>query len=503
MLDELLYALKALGFEAARVGASITEHHATKWIEAHPRPAWAMGYAPTTRSIAMKASPERPIQARLVVQEHIADKAGPHWDMRIVVGDRAISYVYGSSETKIKNGEPFSVGRGRMSLLIKQPDHTAAYADFEGTIPSGYGKGSVTKVVDEKILITKARNDELQFLLGNQKITIFTVPDGGVGPIHQSDGWAMNASVSTTAKTKPLPKGKYAVPHMDRILKLVSSGNYVAQEKIDGSNFTMTISKDGQKNLVSHRISVTGDNIDRRFRIFDPGFYGTLPPDTVLQGEVWHSKGPYMTAGMLNASPMESFLKQKAEGSLKWKAWDIARINGKDVSHLPFKERRRILESVGIKYHIPVAKQYHVGNEKQLKTALADAMRNHGEGLVLKHTDMLYGGEKFPMVKVKPTIIKNARIVGFTEGEGKHQGRLGALTVISLDDHNQRAQVGTGFTDAEREYIWKHRKDFTNQVVEVELMQETETSLRAPRFHRVSPTKSDINWDQWSRVVGE
>jgi len=109
----------------------------------------------------------------LAVQKHIADKAGPHWDLRLVpgIGGHAHSWAV----PKMKFPEP-----GKMQLAIQQPTHTADYAlNFEGKIPKGtYGAGKVTMPIKEQVNIIKAGPDKVVFQRPNQdKYTLFRMGD--------------------------------------------------------------------------------------------------------------------------------------------------------------------------------------------------------------------------------------------------------------------------------------------------------------------------------------
>lgn len=76
-----------------------------------------------------------------VIQEHIANKAGFHHDLRLQIGesDKMESWA-------IPKGMPMQPGSKR--LAIKVEDHPLDYKDFEGEIPEGYGAGTV-KTFDE------------------------------------------------------------------------------------------------------------------------------------------------------------------------------------------------------------------------------------------------------------------------------------------------------------------------------------------------------------------
>ncbi|WP_157790871.1 hypothetical protein [Bradyrhizobium elkanii] len=99
------------------------------------------------------------------------------------------------------------------------------------------------------------------------------------------------------------------------------------------------------------------------------------------------------------------------------------------------------------------------------------------EGLVLRQGD--------DWVKIKPVETHDVLITGFTEGKGKHSGRLGFVTTT-------RGAVGAGFTDAEREILWTEASAgrLVGQVIEVSSMQLTPNGqFRHPVFVRMRPDK--------------
>ena len=81
-------------------------------------------------------------------------------------------------------------------------------------------------------------------------------------------------------------------------------------------------------------------------------------------------------------------------------------------------------------------------------------------------------------LKVKPVKSLDLECVGWFPGKGKHAGRAGGITVVYK---GVRTDVGTGFTDAERERIIIGC--FDGSIAEVEFMEVTaEGKLREPRF---------------------
>lgn len=81
-------------------------------------------------------------------------------------------------------------------------------------------------------------------------------------------------------------------------------------------------------------------------------------------------------------------------------------------------------------------------------------------------------------IKVKPVKSLDLRSVGWFAGRGKHEGRCGGIFV---EYRGVKTQVGTGFTDKEREAIATGCHD--GAIAEVEFMElTTDGKLREPRF---------------------
>src|SRR5437016_3238842 len=82
----------------------------------------------------------------LVVQLHLAQRSGKHFDYRIGSKNTGL-YSWATKKELTKPGEK----RG----LFHQPLHSYEYKDFQGDIKEGYGKGSVKLHELGKVLITK------------------------------------------------------------------------------------------------------------------------------------------------------------------------------------------------------------------------------------------------------------------------------------------------------------------------------------------------------------
>jgi len=109
------------------------------------------------------------------------------------------------------------------------------------------------------------------------------------------------------------------------------------------------------------------------------------------------------------------------------------------------------------------------------------------EGIMLK--DPLAGYEckrSVAWLKLKPFIEVSLTVVATEEGTGKNVGKMGALVCEGVDDGKAiRVNVGSGFTDEQRDEFWSCKVD--GHVVEVRADAVTQNqdgtySLRFPRF---------------------
>ncbi|WP_441280815.1 hypothetical protein [Tardiphaga sp. 862_B3_N1_1] len=108
---------------------------------------------------------------------------------------------------------------------------------------------------------------------------------------------------------------------------------------------------------------------------------------------------------------------------------------------------------------------------------LSSAQASGFEGIVLRQGDR--------WIKVKPHETLDVPITGFSEGGGKHAGRLGVITTALGD-------VGSGFSDEERVALWAEANAGTliGQVVEVSAMELSAAGkFRHPVFVRMRPDK--------------
>jgi bifunctional non-homologous end joining protein LigD len=132
-------------------------------------------------------------------------------------------------------------------------------------------------------------------------------------------------------------------------------------------------------------------------------------------------------------------------------AFDVLHVDGRDVTKLPYVDRRELLESLGINgpsWQVPPAFE---GNGAAALKASQDAGL---EGIVAKKNDSPYyvGKRSECWVKVKNIRGQEVVVAGWKPGQGGRAGQIGSLLLGVYDEDGQlnyAGHVGTGFSGAE------------------------------------------------------
>ena len=119
------------------------------------------------------------------------------------------------------------------------------------------------------------------------------------------------------------------------------------------------------------------------------------------------------------------------------------------------------------------------------------AIENKYEGIMIKDPAAAYECKRsVAWLKLKPFIEVSLNVHAIEEGTGRNVGRLGALVCSGSDDgKNITVNVGSGFSDSDRDEFYRVRDRVIGQIVEVRAdaitqNQDGSYSLRFPRFLR-------------------
>lgn len=112
------------------------------------------------------------------------------------------------------------------------------------------------------------------------------------------------------------------------------------------------------------------------------------------------------------------------------------------------------------------------------------------EGIMIKDPNSHYECKRSTTwLKSKPFIEISLTVKDYEEGTGRNTGKLGALIAEGEDDGKFfKLNVGSGFTDQQREDFWDSKESLVGQVVEIRADSISQSqdgshwSLRFPRF---------------------
>ncbi len=176
---------------------------------------------------------------------------------------------------------------------------------------------------------------------------------------------------------------------------------------------------------------------------FPPDWFIERFPKHPLDGELWGGRKLFQrTVGIVKRQDKSDLWKE-----LQYVVFDAPAHGGAFEERLAFVEQ--LVRELGIEWLRPCA-HHRCENLEHLRAELARVEGLGGEGLMVRQPRSRYeAGRSSTLLKVKNFHDAEARVLEHVPGLGRHAGRLGALLVEAAD--GTRFNVGTGFSDAERE----------------------------------------------------
>lgn len=187
------------------------------------------------------------------------------------------------------------------------------------------------------------------------------------------------------------------------------------------------------------------------------------------------------TLNLFDFLPLEMFEEGVARIPQLLRSQQLQEWYNKNADHLPNIE---VLEHEIVNISTP-------DGERRFKEINAKAIEGGYEGIMIKEINAPYQCKRTThWLKMKPFIEVSLEVISIEEGTGRNVGRLGAFVCSGVDDGRTiKVNVGSGFSDANRDQFWTSRDSIVGNIVEVRADAVTQNqdgsySLRFPRFLR-------------------
>jgi ATP-dependent DNA ligase len=211
--------------------------------------------------------------------------------------------------------------------------------------------------------------------------------------------------------------------------------------------------------------------------------------DAELQATTWNETSHLVRRKRAN---MSDELKEQCRTQLKLHIFDLVPLE-KPPSVYTLPRRRKPTEIIAMPFRARRQKL-----EAAFTSMPGDALSvlrlvpqfTEYEGAMVKDPTAPYAlDDRTPWwLKLKPMISVDMVITGVVEGLGKHVGRLGAL--VCIDSKGRTVSVGGGFTDEQRENLWRRQKDLPGMEIEVKIQKSDVATARHPVFMRFRNEKN-------------
>lgn len=211
---------------------------------------------------------------------------------------------------------------------------------------------------------------------------------------------------------------------------------------------------------------------------------------TVLDGEIIPPEGMVSDLTKIMGCYSENAIaRQKESGWVRYVVFDILFLQGRDIRNLPLRERRTELEQIF--NHLLGNHFYYLSctSCKEKVDLFRKIVDKGGEGVVLKHKESTYGSG---WIKVKKIQEESVIVTGFTPGQGKYLGMIGAIQ-FGQYVNGELITFGqcSGIDDATRQWITDNQAKVMGKVFDIKFQDRFGSGkFREPRFLR---WRTDLN----------
>ena len=149
--------------------------------------------------------------------------------------------------------------------------------------------------------------------------------------------------------------------------------------------------------------------------------------------------------------------------------------------------------------NLSIPKIYYEGEDiSNIDYYLEQATKEDKEGLMYIKNNQWKNKRHSGILKVKKFLNADCKIIGYEEGTGRLEGKLGAFVI---DYKGNKVNVGSGYTDDERIEFWQHKEDYIGRILQVKFKEESvnsktkQVSLQFPTFECIREVGKEVSYN--------
>jgi bifunctional non-homologous end joining protein LigD len=377
-------------------------------------------------------------EPRFVIQEHSATRL--HWDLRLEHEGVLASWA-------LPNFLPGALKDNR--LAIRTEDHPLEYLEFHGEIPKGeYGAGTMSVYDTGTFELLKWDERKIEVQLHGERMSgkyaLFAI-----GKEAGDNAWMihrMGAPLDPTAEEMP----EQLVPMLSCSGALPpDDGRWAYEIKWDGIR-VLVHSTPGRMKLFTRNHNDVTSRYPELSRLTRALHHHSVILDAEVVAFVDGKPSFEALQQRMNVGSDSRIKRFAKEAPVSLVIFDLLWLDGHSVMGESYQNRRELLASLDLNAERWQTPEYATENGAALLTATAEQGL---EGVMAKRLDSRYepGRRSQLWVKVKNSNRQEVVIGGWTAGQGKRAGTVGALLVGVHEDDGLRyaGRLGTGFDEAE------------------------------------------------------
>lgn len=171
-----------------------------------------------------------------------------------------------------------------------------------------------------------------------------------------------------------------------------------------------------------------------------PAWFIAKLPQQSLDGELWLGRGRFeeLSGLVRTEQPDDDAWRQ-----IKYMIFELPNATGTFAQR--YQKIREIIRRENWS-QLEAVEHFTIRDRGELQRKLKQIVHDGGEGLMLHRADALYiTGRSDALLKLKPLLDTEAKVIAHVPGKGKFDGMLGSLEVETPE--GKRFRIGTGFKD--------------------------------------------------------